>query len=108
MKKEFETKNGSLVALSPKCYLANDGIDIKRSSKGTPKSVLLTLADFESALFERNSPQANFSQIIFNKKLGASVTKPISKRGLNSIYYKLRVDENLVDVHPLKVNEKFI
>ena len=108
IKKEFETTNGSLVCLSAKCYIINEGAKLKRSSKGTPRSVDLSVADFEAALFQGQIPNAEFSQILFNKKIGSSVTKKTSKRSINPIYYKLRVAENSVDVHPLIYKGKYV
>lgn len=110
LKSEFRTQNGSMCALSPKCYMITDDTQnrIKKSTKGTPRSTKLTLAAYEKALFDGIVPKTSFNQITADKKLGSAVTKSVTKKAINPIYLKMRVSANLVDISPFKKNDKFV
>lgn len=108
LKEEFRSNDGSYVALSSKCYIATSGENVKRSQKGTPKYLGMSLEKFKSCLFDNEIPTATYSTIVQEKKLGGCVTKSVTKKSLNAIYYKHYVSDNLVDVRPFKIENKFV
>ena len=108
LKKEWETSNGTMVALSAKCYMVTDGKKYKKSTKGTPRHINLTLEAYEKALFGGEIPKATFGQIVKDQKKGSAVTQLITKKAVNPLYLKMRVSDNLVDVYPFKKNDKFV
>lgn len=108
LKSEFATKNGTMCALSSKCYLVTDGKRFKKSTKGTPRHINLTLNAYENALFGGEIPTATFGQLVRDRKVGGAVTKTTSKKAINPLYLKMRVSGNLVDVSPFKQNNKYV
>ena len=53
-------------------------------------------------------PRASYAGIFGDKKRGSCVTRMVTKRALNPIYWKARVSDNFVDVSPFKNGEDFV
>lgn len=85
---------------SPKCYFINDGTNIKRSHKGTPKHVGLLSDDYENALFNNCIKKAKFNRIIVDHRLGSATTKHTEKKCVNPIYLKMKVGTDMISVTP--------
>ena len=108
MKEEFSTRTGKYIGLSPKCYFINDGKSIKRSHKGVPKSIDLDAQMYEHALFNFEAPTVSYNRITMDSRLGSTTTKTTKKRGLNVLYSKLHVKEDLVSIRPHCVDGKYL
>ena len=91
MKEEFSSTEGKFFGLSAKCYFINHREKIKRSHKGTPKSVILSADDYEQALFYDKVPKAKFNRIVVDERVGSCTTKKTEKRAVNPIYIKMHV-----------------
>lgn len=102
LKEEFQSNDGFFVGLSSKCYLVTAGEKVKRSQKGTPKFLGMTPDQFKRCLFYNEVPQASYHSIMQDKKHGSCVTKRVTKKALNSLYYKHQVADNCVDITPFK------
>lgn len=64
---------------------------MKRSHKGTPKSIGLQAEDYEAALFDNNIRKAKFNRIVPDARIGSATTKTTEKRAINPTYLKMRV-----------------
>lgn len=107
MKEEFSSTDGCFVGLSSKCYILTAGEQIKRSQKGTPKYLGMSLDQFTECLLKNEIPEATYATLEQNKKHGSCVTKTVTKRSLNPVYYKHFVDDNCIDVSPFKNGEDY-
>ena len=83
---------------SPKCYFINSDSGVKRSCKGTPKYIELSSEDYLRALFQNEIKQAEYNRISADKRYGSAVTRKIKKKALNSVYIKMKVHDDLVQV----------
>lgn len=107
LKEEFRSVDGYFVGLSSKCYILTKPDEIKRSQKGTPRELEIPLDKFLACLLKNEIPLAKYGTIMQDKKHGSCVTKIITKRALNPIYYKHFVSDNCIDVTPFKSENKF-
>ena len=108
LKEEFQSNDGFFIGLSSKCYIATSGEHIKRSQKGTPKYLGMPLQKFQNCLFLNQIPKATYSTIMPDNRLASCVTKTVTKKALNAIYYKHFVADNSVDISPFKVNNQYL
>ena len=46
--------------------------------------------------------------IMPDNRLASCVTKKVTKKSLNAIYYKHYVADNSVDISPFKINNKYL
>ena len=102
LKEEFRSTDGHYIGLSSKCYILTAGEKVKRSQKGTPRFLGMSLEQFKNCLFDNDIPIASYNAILQDPKQGSCVTKKVSKKSLNAVYYKHYVDENSVDISPFK------
>ena len=107
LKEEFRSEDGWFIGLSSKCYILTAGEKIKRSQKGTPKNQGMSLEQFSECLLNNEIPTAQYSSIMQDKNQGSCVTKIISKRALNPVYYKHRVHDNCIDISPFKDGDNY-
>ena len=108
LKEEFSSDNGLYVGLSSKCYLVSKGETVKRSQKGTPRYLGMSAEKFMGCLFRNEIPRATYTAILNDQKRGTCVTKSVTKKSLNPVYYKHHVDDNLVDVKPFQNEQGFL
>ena len=109
-KYEALVTNGSFVALSSKCYSLKDNISnqSKQATKGIHQSEKTHHDLFLSSLYEDNDIYSNQLRMNFAKKYGTMAIVQQRKRALNNIFTKLRVDDDLISISPLKKNNQFI
>ena len=62
----------------------------------------MDVADYVNALLEQKVPTVEYSHIAIDKRVGTPITKSVKKKGLNPIYYKGCVQDDLVQVKPLR------
>ena len=107
---EFKTNNGSLIALSPKCYSLHcrDKEAVKRGLKGVHHRTPISHQAFEDALYSNN--QHNVSQSRFQFDSNTSRMKLITqqKNALNTLYTKFRVLDDNIRVEPLSINGQYL
>lgn len=114
LKVEWETRVGSLVALTCKTYQC-EGKDntpeaiIKRSTKGTPHSHSIQQLTFKRALKDELAESENRVDI---NSLGMKKRKmfrhTVSKRMLSSIFYKLQLEDDGITSRPLQINGVYL
>lgn len=102
LKEEFRSNDGCYVGLSSKCYILTAGDEVKRSQKGTPKRLGMSMDQFTECLLRNEIPTATYAAILQDKKHGGSVTKMVTKRSLNPVYFKHFVHDNCIDVSPFE------
>ena len=107
LKEEFRSEDGYFVGLSSKCYILTKPGEVKRSQKGTPKDQGMSLEKFTACLLDNEIPSATYGSIVKDNKHGSCVTKMITKRALNPVYYKHRVSDNLIEISPFKDGDGF-
>ena len=107
LKEEFRSNEGCFVGLSSKCYILSAGEQVKRSQKGTPRHLGMSIEQFTACLLRNEIPLGTTAAIIQDKKQGSCVTKTITKRTLNPVYYKHHVSDNCIDVSPFKDGDKY-
>ena len=107
LKSEFSIDSGQFVALSPKCYIFENGEKVKRSSKGIPKACQLDVQDFLDTLYEDREKSVQFGQITINKKLCSATTRICRRKALNNLYLKFHVEVDGVNCRPHKIGNNF-
>ena len=85
---------------SPKCYYINEGTNVKRSHKGTPRNIDLEFSVYEQALFQNVVCKASFNRIAIDQRVGTVTTKKMKKKSVNPTYLKLHVANDKVTVSP--------
>ena len=80
----------------------------KGAQKGVGKDSKLEYKNYLDTLYSTNSFILPQRRMQFNKHLGAMTILEQDKAGLNPIYTKLLVDNDLVTVSPLKKNNQYI
>ena len=88
--------------------MASNPEKTKRSQKGTPKDLGMSEKKFQNCLFNCEIPKATYASIVRDKKQSSCVTKNITKKALNPLYWKARVADNLVDITPFREGDKFV
>ena len=73
-----------------------------------PKSIVLEADVYKKALFDFEVPTVSFNNITMDERLSTTTTKSVTKRGLNALYMKMHVHDNLVSISPLKRNGEFL
>ena len=121
MKIEEEIDQGSIIALSPKCYsirgisfevsdhgTLNEVTKKKRGMKGIHQDTCISHESFLKCLYH-DKPVLR-DQFAFRIKANSKEIDLIrnEKIALNSIYYKSFVERDLVTCTPLKLNDKFV
>ena len=98
-------KSGSGIFLSPKCYLMDNGDEndpdgTKRALKGVNHGTNVSRQDFLDALY--NNTIAMRRQVRFKRDPKVFKMRLVEeqRRALNSIYYKFKVDDNMVTCTP--------
>ena len=74
--------------------------ETKLSHKGVPKAINLDTNDYLRCLYENDPGRISYNNITISKKHSHARTQSMSKRALNSLYFKLNVSENKVSVRP--------
>ena len=108
LKEEFKSVDGIFVGLSSKCYILTAGDLVKRSQKGVPRNLGMSIEQFTTCLLENHIPKTKYGTIVQDKKQGSCVTKIVTKRALNPVYYKHFVSNNGIDVSPFKDGDNFL
>ena len=105
LKSEFSMTSGTAVFLSPKCYLMDNGDETdkngcKRALKGVNHSTVVSKQDFIDALYENKVVMRH--QVRFKRDQKAFKMKLVEehRRALNSIYYKMKVSDDLISCLP--------
>ena len=107
---EFSFQNGEYVALGCKSYYAvNLDTELsKRSSKGIPHSIDLTMSQYREQLFNPTQPhQIEMHSLRLNKDKKMARFK-FNKRGLSDLFYKLAVQPDKITCNPLTVNNSYL
>lgn len=91
-----------MIALSPKCYIMEDGDtgEKKVGRKGVSHRHNLRLESFEQKLY--NDEKAAFDQRTLQMKKGVMCRCVIHKNGLNSVFSKFCVAPDRISCEPLK------
>ena len=108
LKEEFSSDNGVFIGLSSKCYLVSKDDYVKRSQKGTPRHLGQSEEKFKACLLQNEIPRASYRAILIDPKKSTCITKSVTKKSLNPVYYKHHVSDNLIDVSPFKNGEDFV
>ena len=111
LKIEFFTRDGEMVSLAPKSYLAfcRETQNTKEGKKGIPLRVKLEMEDFKKTLYSdvRNEDKIEIRSLRLNENKQMSRTTTI-RRGLTGIHVKLGVQPDKVTCRPLKLNGQFV
>ena len=94
------SKKVGLNLLSPKTYIFGTDDSYKRSLKGVPKRLTVTVDEFRGALYRTESVKKSFCKLQFLRKPGTVALIKTEKRALNGCYSKFRVRDNLVECDP--------
>ena len=86
----------------------NEGKRVKRSNKGVPKHVKLQYEDYAVALFDNHIKRASYNRMAIDDRVGSVVTKKITKKTVNNLYFKLHVEDDLVSCRPHKCGSKYL
>ena len=86
----------------------NAGEQTKGGQKGVGKDSKLEYQDYLDTLYSTKSFMLPQRRMQFNKKLGAMTILEQTKAGLNPVYTKLHVEDDLVTVTPLQKNNQYI
>ena len=62
----------------------------------------LNVAEYVAALLKEKIPIVEYNHISVDKRVGTPITKTVQKKALNPIYYKGCVQDDLVQVKPLR------
>ena len=105
---EFEFAKGQFVGLCPKSYfIIDDQENCKRSSKGIPHKIQLTIDTFKDVLLNSAKHRVEFDQLRLNKNKHMS-RATLNKRGLTDICLKTRVSDDKVTCSPLTKDGNFV
>lgn len=114
LKVEYETTEGSMVALTCKTYQC-EGKDnkpeevIKRSTKGTPHSHSIEQSTFKSALKNELSASENRVEINSLRMRNHQMNRQtLTKKMLSNIFYKLQVLDDGITTRPLQINGVYL
>jgi len=108
-KPEFTTRTGRYIGISPKCYCLEDDDQRKISTKGVPSSVDLDCGTFIGGLYDGETQVSReISLINYSRVTQTMVTKTITKKCINSCYLKFKANENLNQLSPLKIDNKYL
>ena len=107
---EFSFQHGEYVALGCKSYYSVnlDTEDTKRSSKGIPHSINLTMNQYRDKLFNPSKPHDIEMQSLRLNKDKKMARFRILKKGLGDLFYKLAVQSDKITCTPLTVNNSYL
>ena len=88
--------------------LDSDGEQTKGAQKGIGKDSKLDYQNYLDTLYSTSALMVPQTRMQYNKALGTMTVLCQNKAGLNPIYTKMFVEEDLVTVTPLKKNNKFV
>ena len=97
--------SGTAVFLSPKCYLMdngkpNDPNRVKRALKGINEKTMLNREDFLASLYQNQSIVKPQTRMKRDQKSSKIRIIEENKKSLNSVYYKMRLSEDLLSCRP--------
>ena len=108
---EFSFRQGRFIALSPKTYYSINTVtsETKTGHKGVPhvEAQKLTIREFESCLYDGIIPNVIARELRKNKKQQITYSET-SKRALNPIFKKFRVQSDKISCLPLTRNGKIL
>ena len=108
---EFSFRQGRFIALSPKTYFSvnTETDEVKSGHKGVPhvEAKKLTIDDFEECLYKGVVPNVVARELRKNNKQQIVYTET-SKKGLNPIFRKFRVQSDNISCLPLTRNGKIL
>ena len=108
---EFSFRQGRFLALSPKTYHAvnTDTSEVKAGLKGVShvEAKNITADDFEECLYKGVIPNVVSRELRRNKKQ-QMIYYETSKKGLNPIFKKFRVQSDKISCLPLSRNGKIL
>ena len=109
-KDEAVVTNGSFVALSSKCYSLKDNLsnESKQATKGVRHCEGLRHELFLKSLYNNDDVYTDQCRMNFAKKHGTMAILNQRKRALNNMFTKLKVEDDMVTITPLKKNGRFI
>ena len=88
--------------------LDSDGDQTKGAQKGIGKDSKLDYQNYIDTLYSTSAFMVPQTRMQYNKGLGTMTVLRQNKAGLNPIYTKMLVEEDLVTITPLKKNDKYI
>ena len=102
---EWQTTNGELIALSPKCYLSEDKTnnDVKRGTKGIPYQVQMDMGLFRDVLYNNKKHQATTETLRLNKNR-QMCRASLTKTGISDVFVKFQVADDKITCSPLQIN----
>ena len=105
---EFFFTAGEMIALSPKCYFAYnaDNQETKCGHKGVPSSAKLQLEEYKNKLYDNDTPRVEVRSLRYVDGHMTRVCQ--TKKGLNSLFCKYRIDSDGVTCRPLMENNQFL
>ena len=80
----------------------------KNASKGIDKSTNIEYENYLSTLYSTSAFVLPQSRMQYNKRLGSMTIVELQKSGLNPIYTKMFVADDLITISPLKKNDEYI
>jgi hypothetical protein len=99
---------GEFIALNPKCYYALDATSgVKRSSKGVPHNIDLTLQNYKDVLYKNTSHSVTTHQLRTNTKK-QMIHAVGEKIALTDIFVKMHIAQDKITCSPIKINNKYI
>ena len=86
----------------------NGGEQTKNAQKGINKTTKLTYQSYIDTLYDNRALIIPQKRMQFNKKVGSMAIIEQNKAGLNPIFTKLRVHDDMISISPLCKDGKFI
>ena len=104
---EFEFQKGRFIALSPKCYYAqNSNGEVKLGTKGLPHHIDVVMNDFKSCLETGRKFIVTTQSLTMKNNVMSRVST--TKNGLNRIFTKFRTEDDGITCKPLTVNNTYM
>ena len=108
---EWETRNGTFVALGNKMYQGFDQTtgDIKKSTKGIPHSNQYSIETWINVLLDPSFPKQSvtINSLRLNQKKEMSRMK-LQRSSLSDIFLKMHVLDDKITCTPLEKNKKIL
>ena len=98
------------MALGCKSYFSVnlDTENSKRSSKGIPHSIKLTMDEYRDKLFNSSKPHTVEMQSLRLNTDKKMARFKLIKKGLSDLFYKMSVDADKITCTPVKINNVYL
>ena len=108
---EWETSNGTFVALTSKSYQCYDvdKNEIKKSTKGIPHSFKFSMDTFQRVLLDEEMPRQTVEINSLRRNLQKEMTRQkMEKTCLSDIFVKMQTSSDKISCTPLTVNGEYL